>query len=165
MLTFKPLRRQGDELQDEASKEAETTIRGKDPTRQEFKSETDVNTILKKFGVGALTNSKPSDGQIIDYTLNLQDAFETVAQIREAHGNLPEALQAKYPTWQHMMRAAHSGELQKEFDAIKKSSNDAERQAAIDMQLAIDDAKLNAERTRRAKRAAQRELEGDPEPT
>lgn len=80
-----------------------------DPTRQEFKQETDVNFILNRFGIPIANGTF---GREIDYTIDLQNALAAIAEARQSHRRLPPDLRTRYPTWQSLLNALDSGDLE-----------------------------------------------------
>lgn len=135
----------------------------KDVTRQEFKADTDTHQILKKFGLGALT-AKPIFGTTIDFDIDLQQAHQAVALAEHAHGQLPQQLRDKFPTWKAMLDAAENGELGQAFTELNKSKDEDAKRQAIEAQLTLEDARDRAKRAARAKAAADRELTREDEP-
>lgn len=108
-------RTQTDGLQDFYSSESGLDCSGEaDVTRQEFKDDADINNILRKFGV--LTNDRQPLFQGTDYNLDLQQALSSIAQAKAAHGELPENLRARYPTWQSLLTALDNGSLSLELE-------------------------------------------------
>lgn len=81
-----------------------------DMTRQEFKEETDINTILKKFGVGQGPQLLPIQNGEVDYDVGFQDAFLVAQDAQRAWNRMSPDLRAKYPTWQLLLDAVAKGE-------------------------------------------------------
>lgn len=114
MLTFKVPRKQGDDLNDEASDAAGLDCTNDlDHARQEFGPETDVNTILKRFAVtGAVPARRPAQWKTeIDYNLDLQSAIHAVEEVKASYAGLPKELRDAYPTWQLFMQGIAKGEI------------------------------------------------------
>lgn len=104
------VRQQHDGMQDAYSDEAAIDCTTKpDLARQEFKTESDVNNILNRFGVPIANGTF---GTEVDYTIDLQHALGAITDARRAHRNLPENLREKYPTWQSLLNALESGSLE-----------------------------------------------------
>lgn len=79
-------------------------------TRQEFKLDTDINTILNKFGIDALTKGRQHiPGAITNYDLDLQTALTTVNSIQAQFSTVPGWLKQRYPTWQSLAEAINNG--------------------------------------------------------
>lgn len=146
MLNFKPLRRHGDGLADIASKEAAISFDPTlDKTRQEFKDETDINVILKRFGIGAVPGHRPVYGEV-DHTLDLQGAFEARDAAIRMHQRLPAELQDQFPTWREVIAAAENGELEKAFSELKENNRKKAREAKRQELDELDS--INADRQR-----------------
>lgn len=125
----KAVRTQVDGDQDIYSDRAALDFTGTpDPTRQEFKKETDVNYILNRFGVPI---AKGTWGQEVDYTLDLQNALGAITDARRAHRNLPPDLRKKYPTWQSLLNALEAGTL--EMHNEEAPEGDPAEEARLDM--------------------------------
>lgn len=158
---MQPAIRDQNETHQERERGAETSVidcsGDRDPARQEAKDDTDINIILDKFGVGAFTDRKPTWTET-DFNMDLQQAMASVDQLQQAHSNLPPELRDKYPTWQHMINAAESGELKKDFNELKTAAQQRERQERYEDAIALDDHKVNTARARKAKAAAEKEL-------
>lgn len=103
-------REQNDGLNEEASEEASISDFGQDMTRQEFKADADINTILARYGVGS-TQTIPEFG-IADYNLDLQTALNTVYKARQLWQRMPQDLRAKYKSWRELIAAMDKGELE-----------------------------------------------------
>lgn len=87
-----------------------------DKTRQEFKQEADINTLMSKFG--ALPPTRLPGGEW-DFDLDLQTAFEAVRIVRDGFRRLPQEVRDLYPTPQALVDAILRGEV------IHKSETDA----------------------------------------
>lgn len=82
-----------------------------DRARQEFKTETDVNYILRRFGVEGNAPQRPLQYGEGDYTLDLQQAYDVVDQTKAAWHKLSPSARTKMPTWRHMLEAMASGRI------------------------------------------------------
>lgn len=102
-------------------------------TRQEFKDETDINNIMKRFGqTGMIATRQMEWGKEIDESIDLQQAIGAINQARAATFNVPPELKTKYPNWQTLLNAAESGEYAadlQELDHRKKASETARKEA------------------------------------
>lgn len=105
----RPIRSQTDGLGDQASKEAETINHGRDRARQEFKADADINTLLRRYGVG-VTQKLPVFGEV-DFTVDLQQAMAAISEAKLMHARLPENLRTKYRDWSSLLNALESGAL------------------------------------------------------
>lgn len=78
--------------------------------RQEFRAETDINTIMARFGVNApiRINTGPP---VVDYTIDLQQALHAIHDARRAHRRLTPEMREKYPTWRELLNAIDRGEI------------------------------------------------------
>lgn len=81
----------------------------KDMTRQEYKHDADINTILRNFNV--LPPMRPIQFGEVDYRIDLQTALDAVKQAKRAHARLPEDVREDYPTWQSLLNGIEAGEL------------------------------------------------------
>lgn len=110
MLTFPVERTQHDQDQDVYSLASGLdTSDLPDRARQEMKADTDVNTILSRFGIGSLQH-QVSFGEV-DFTLDLQQALAAVRSAETAYNALPEHVRAKYPDWLRVINAINNREL------------------------------------------------------
>lgn len=106
----KAIRSQADDLGDVYSGIAGTgTVGWEDTARQEFKAEADINEMLSRFNV--IPPLRPTQFGETDYTIDLQAALAAIQQAKRAHGRLPAAVKADYPTWQSLLNGIAAGEL------------------------------------------------------
>lgn len=102
------LRTQADGAQDEYSDKASIDFADAiDTARQEFKDDADVNKLLAKFGVNA-PQRQVTFGEV-DYTLDLQDAFDAIKQAKAAYNRLPDEIKKDYPSWQTLLNGINTG--------------------------------------------------------
>ncbi|UOF82671.1 scaffold protein [Microviridae sp.] len=83
---------------DKVSLETGYSCGGVSKTHQSFAEECDINTIVRKFGVGVpmpVTSQMPVSGDFTDIK-NFQDAMERVVQAREAFMELPADVRARF---------------------------------------------------------------------
>lgn len=109
----KAIRSQADDDQDIWS--ANTGIDcsdAEDMARQEFKEETDINNILRRFGLNGFLNN---DGRYTDtdYTIDLQSALTTISDARQTFEDLPANIREKYPTMPKLVNALENGTFDK----------------------------------------------------
>lgn len=97
-------------------------LESRDHTRQEDKESSDINTILARFGVDGHMR-RPFYGET-DFDLDLQQAMAAIDAAKIMMNRIPDSLQDKYPTWQSLLNAIHSGQLR-----IDLSRAEAEAQA------------------------------------
>lgn len=76
-------------------------------TRQEFKADADINTILSRFGLMNIPTAQGAFGEY-DFDIDLQQGLSLVQRAVRAHSRLTAALQEKYPTWQDLLYALHN---------------------------------------------------------
>lgn len=96
---MKAIRTQADDLGDDYA--IATTIdctAAEDMTRQEFKDEADVNVVLRKFGIGALTTMRHPMFGNYDENIQFQDMMASIEPARRAYDDLPLELRQRYPT-------------------------------------------------------------------
>lgn len=143
MLNFPAQRRQSDGRQDEFSDAgALDTSHMKSLARQEFKDETDVNVLLRKYGVHV--PQRQTHFGAIDTDVDLQQAIDAVHQAKSAWDQLPENLKERYGTWQALFNAVESGQLridntptpeEKHTERLARKQLELEEQRARDREL------------------------------
>lgn len=80
-----------------------------DVTRQEFKEDCDINTILQRFGAG---DARPFRfGDALDADLDLQNAIESVRSAQHSFDELPPELRSRYRDISSLVDALNRGEL------------------------------------------------------
>lgn len=126
------IRSQADNLGDRISNETGISEWDESLTRQEFASDTDMNNIMKNFGLNA--QFKPATwGDETDLNMDLQTAYIAVDQAKRAHFDVPEELRAQFPTWRHVLEGAENGTygaaLQQLHDKRKAREKAAEKAA------------------------------------
>lgn len=89
----------------------------KDRARQEFAKETDINQMLKSFGIPG-QQRQPQFGEV-DFSIDLQQALSAIEDAKRAWRRMPDDIREKYPNWQSMLNAANSGELKVELETAK----------------------------------------------
>lgn len=82
-----------------------------DRTRQEFKADTDVNTIIKRAGM-IPPGREPLYGGHHDFDLTLQEGIAAVNGARQAWARIPFEIRKKYPTWEAVTAAISKKELE-----------------------------------------------------
>ncbi len=92
-----------------------TTDHLPDLARQEFKNESDINTIIGRVGPDGLIHKQGAIYTETDFGLDLQSAMELVSEMKAAHRRLPRALREEYPTWVNLIAAIESGAFQREL--------------------------------------------------
>lgn len=98
-----------------------------DMTRQEFKAETDVNTILARYGIDGI--KRPPEYSEIDYNLDLQQSLEAIRDAEQAIAKLPAEIYVKYPTWEQLLTGAFNGNYKRDLTAYYEQKA-AEKAAA-----------------------------------
>lgn len=79
-------------------------------TRQEFKGEVDVNTILSRHGVGNFM-ARPEVFGEHDFDLDLQTAIAVTDEARAMWQRLPMEIRVKYGSLEEVRAAMDRGEL------------------------------------------------------
>lgn len=110
MHTFPVPRKQGDGKQRAYSEAAAIDTGTEDLARQEFRDETDINTILKRFGVTGLPARVPVFGEQ-DFDMDLQNALHAIDEAQDAWERAHPKVKERYPTWQQLLNAAQAGRL------------------------------------------------------
>lgn len=82
----------------------------KSRVRQELGPETDINNILKRFGLNA-PQRQGVYGQTIDYNMDLATARSTVSEALDAYMTLPDKLRARYRTLDEFRKGVESGAI------------------------------------------------------
>lgn len=77
--------------------------------RQEFKADQDINAMLKKFGV--MIPQLPLQFGDVDFSIDLQTALGAIRQAKQAWQKLPADVKADYPSWQSLLNAMESGQV------------------------------------------------------
>lgn len=94
-----------------------------DMTRQEGKTEADINVLMKRFAAtGQIELKRDPKYQMIDYTIDLQTGLDAIAQAKQFQEALPEPLRAKYKTWRSVLQGIATGELEKNINELKAAS-------------------------------------------
>lgn len=109
-----------------------------DKTRQEFKAETDINTVLRRFTIGDLHARTPRYGDF-DFTTDLQRSLATITAAKRAFAALPQELQDKYGSWEVSLTAAATGDLEIDLQDVAKARAAAKRQADLTATLERED--------------------------
>lgn len=94
-----------------------------DRTRQEFREDTDINILLKRYGVGAL-NRTPTEFSDRDYDVSLHDAMIASQAADAAYNALDPDVRRAYPTWAHFVQAVESGLFNTDGSAVGGSPAD-----------------------------------------
>lgn len=81
--------------------------------RQEDRAETDINTILQRFGLTGLTPpQRPVRyGVALDDDVDLQTVYIMRADAQRAFMQMPADVRKKYGNWHAMLDAIHTGDL------------------------------------------------------
>lgn len=140
MLTFPAERKQGDGKGDQYSAATARDFTGTiDLTRQEDEPDSNINNILKRFGVtGHLPNARNVQwGAILDESLDLQTALNSVRAVQEGYKNLPADLRKEYPTWQSLWQGILKGEI---TSPVNDPAEDADSTTATGNKDSADDA-------------------------
>lgn len=108
----RPIRSQTDSLGDAESLRTQKVNDGEDMARQEFKDESDINVLIRKFGVSSFApRPELSLRPDTDYDLDLQSALHAVADAKAAWFGMPADVRKAYPTWQSLLVGLDSGEI------------------------------------------------------
>lgn len=101
---------------------------GEDKARQEFKKESDINELLRRFG--AVPPPRIPGGEW-DFDTDLASAFDSVRRVRDGYRTLPAELREMYRTPQDLIQAILAGEVTyKSEEAAAGSSGAAEADSA-----------------------------------
>lgn len=81
-------------------------------TRQEFKNETDINVIMKRYAnTGELPRFTPTRSGEIDYDITLQEAIHTIRDVQNAWNQIPVPIATRYPHWLQLANGIRTGEV------------------------------------------------------
>lgn len=81
-----------------------------DRTRQEFKAEVEIETILRRYGAQAGPPMASFGGEV-DFDFDLQDALNAHRSARAEYMRAPEELRKMYKTYGAFVRAVERGEV------------------------------------------------------
>lgn len=81
-----------------------------DMTRQEFKEDCDLNSVLRRYGA-LPTPVQPTPYGELNTDLDLQTAYEALRAAETAYEGLPLGLRQKFPSWALLAQAMAAGEL------------------------------------------------------
>lgn len=105
------IRTQVDDRQSEFSLETGKVFPvSEDRTKQDFKDESDVNVVLRNFGVQSL-RLRPTAPIEVDWSVDLQAAYGRVLEAKARYHEMPEQIRSLYPTWEQFADAMRKGEL------------------------------------------------------
>lgn len=108
---MKRYRSQGDEDFNDRSLMGAVMCNAKeDRCRQEEVADTDINKILRHFGLGAPMRPGAQFGEV-DYDLDLQTALEAISEAKRAYRLLPDQLRREYPNVISLLAAMERGEV------------------------------------------------------
>lgn len=123
---------------------------GESLTRQEFKEDADINTILTRFGV----NTQVRNDMVwteVNYDVGLQEALTSLDIAKRAQLDIPEELREKYPNWLALMSGIERGEYQKDLKDVAQQRTATKRQEELNRRKSDI----------RDLRAAQREIDAE----
>lgn len=118
---------------DEFSEKAGTDTGEDTKVRQEFKEESEINSLLERAGLNPLQGRQPIFTET-DYTLDLQRAYTAVQEAAAAYQRLPDEIKKQYPSWESVVKAVEAGKLTglettKEEPNVPKPEGEAEPKA------------------------------------
>lgn len=108
---------------DETSNKTATKPEGESLTRQEFKSDTDINILLARFGVDQ-PQRQMQWGAEVDYNMDLQQAYAAVAQAQGIMAHVPQELREKYRNSAQVLGAIESGEYERDLAELQKTRSE-----------------------------------------
>lgn len=89
-----------------------------DITRQEFKLEADINTIVNRFGLtGQIALRPPVFGER-DFDIDLHTGFIAIEEAQRGFLALPRELRAKYRNPQGLLNAVHDGSFKTDLEEL-----------------------------------------------
>lgn len=153
-------RTQSDQRGDEISAQSAITEFGRDMTRQEFKTDADINTLYAKFNIDELKRPVNWGGEI-DYTIDLQTSLTAVAESKQAYNRLHPSLRDIYPTWREFLNGMEDGSLAKELKKLGLEKVSMQQVAEIDDEIQRDQRRSARIREREAADLADRVKKGE----
>lgn len=84
-----------------------------DQARQEFRADTDVDTILARHGGAALRPAQPlaGFGQVVDYDTDLGTALRMVAEAKAAYEAAPADIRKRFKSYGAFVEAVQDGRV------------------------------------------------------
>lgn len=84
-----------------------------DTARQEHLAETDINRLMKRYGVGSplAGAAGPPQYTTTDYDIDLQQAMGAISIAQRTWNRLPASLKEHYPDWQSLLNGVYTGSL------------------------------------------------------
>lgn len=133
-------RTQVDDLQNQYSRDSmlDTTDRP-DMTRQELKDDADINILLRRHGLNQ--QSRPLQFGEYDYTIDYQQALDSVTTAQKAYNRMPIEIRDKYPNLSTMLSAMATGELATDLEKLTLEKNTAAEAAALQAEIDKEDQK------------------------
>lgn len=86
-----------------------------DTARQEFAKDSDINNILAKYGIDAL--SDPVNFGEYDTDIDLQAGLNSLAAAKASYSRIPEHIRKRYRDWTELLTAINEGK--ETLDTIK----------------------------------------------
>lgn len=97
---MKAIRTQVDDLGDLYSDESAISFDpAEDKTRQEFKAESDINTLMKRYGADRAVQLPYGD---VDYDTDLRSAYAAAQDAQDVFQRLPLSVRKHFPSWYHL---------------------------------------------------------------
>ncbi|AXL14464.1 internal scaffolding protein [Microviridae sp.] len=136
-MSLRPCRSQADMLQPSLSKRSASRGYGKSLTRQEFRSDVDVNTVVRRYQAGDIP-LRPAQYGEQDFDMDTTQAHLMMRDVGQVFQQLPPDLRKKYPDMLALARAIQNGEvvLSDKSKAERQAAAAAERKAALDAEVA-----------------------------
>lgn len=91
-----------------------------DLTRQEFKKECDINTLLEKFGADSFNQQRQPIYGDFDFDQDLQAAYATLDAAQRVYDKLPVDIKKKYLDYDDFIKALYNGDMQRDLDEALK---------------------------------------------
>lgn len=84
-----------------------------DMARQEFRADTDVDTILARHGGAALRPAQPlaGFGRVVDYDTDLASALRMVAEAKAAYDQAPADIRKRFKSYGAFVEAVQDGRV------------------------------------------------------
>lgn len=79
-------------------------------TRSEFAADSDINSLITRYGAVPGTGRPQSFGSW-DYDMDLLNAYTSVEQARMRYEELPQEVKDHYPSWESLAREIERGQL------------------------------------------------------
>lgn len=139
MSNLRSCRSQADMIQRDVSKASAVKVFGASKTRQEFRGDCDVNTVVRRYATGDIP-LKPVQYGEQDMNMDATTAHLMMREVGEIFQQLPKELRSKYPTIVDLARALKRGEVKVSDKSMAEANADAAAARQAEFDLAVKQA-------------------------